>query len=196
MRGAMLTDNFLLLFIVGCEIAFWVVLFIVLFVRYVLDLRKLSAVFLVSVPLIDVVLLAATTVDLGRGVVATFAHGLAAAYVGFSVAFGGVSISWADSWFAHKFSDGAPPASAPTHGWKLVRYELIWWLRCVLAVVVTQFLVFLAVAYIDDPQKSEELELWFKLPLITVVLWFIFGPLWVLLFRQSPPEEKDAEPAN
>jgi len=187
-----MTENFILLFIIGCEIAFWVVLFMALIVRYVLDLKKLSVVLLVSVPLIDVVLLAATTVDLSRGVAATFAHGLAAAYVGFSVAFGGVSIGWADSWFAHQFSDGAPPASAPTHGWKLIRHEFIWWLRCVLAVAVTQFLVFLAIAYIDDPQKSEELKLWFKLPLITVVLWFIFGPLWVLLFRRSPPEEKRA----
>ena len=120
-----MTDDFLLLFIVGCEIAFWVVLFTALLVRYALDLRKLSTVLLVSVPLIDVVLLAATTVDLSRGAVATFAHGLAAAYIGFSVAFGGITVRWADSWFAYKFSSGSPPVSAPTHGWKLLRYELI-----------------------------------------------------------------------
>lgn len=187
-----MTDNFLLIFIVGCEIAFWVVLFTGLFVRYFLGLRTLSTVLLVSVPMIDIALLIATTMDLNRGAIATFVHGLAAAYIGFSIAFGGVSIRWADNWFAHKFADGEPPASAPTHGWELIRYEFIWWLRCILAVAVTQFLVFLAIIYIDDPIRSEELNLWFTLPLPTVVLWFIFGPLWVLLFYRTPPEVKDA----
>ncbi len=69
---------------------------------------------------------------------------------------------------------------------------MIWWLRCVLAVIVTQLLVFLAILFIDDPMKSEELNLWFKLPLATVVLWFIFGPMWVLLFNRSPRETKDS----
>jgi len=142
--------------------------------------------------MIDVALLVATTMDLSRGANATFVHGLAAAYIGFSIAFGGVSIRWADSWFAHKFADGEALANAPTHGWELIRYELIWWLRCVLAVAVTQFLVFLAIIYIDDPIRSEELNLWFTLPLATVALWFIFGPLWVLLFNHSPPEVKSA----
>lgn len=187
-----MTENFLLVVIVGCEIAFWVILFIGLFVRYLLNLRKLSTVLLVCVPLIDVVLLVATTLDLSRGTTATFAHGLAAAYLGFSVAFGSISISWADNWFAYKFADGDPAPKAPTYGRELIRYEFIWWLRCVLAVAVTQFLVFLAIVYIDDPQKSEDLNLWFSLPLATVVLWFIFGPLWVLLFNRSPRETKDA----
>ncbi len=188
----MITENFLLVVIVGCEIAFWVLLFTGLFVRYFLNLKKLSTVLLVCVPLIDVVLLVATTLDLSRGATATFAHGLAAAYLGFSVAFGSITISWADNWFAHKFADGDPVAKAPTQGRELIRYEFIWWLRCVLAVVVTQILVFLAIVFIDDPEKSEELNLWFSLPLVTVVLWFIFGPMWVLLFNRSSRETEDA----
>ena len=54
-----------------------------------------SSVLLLCVPLIDVVLLAATVLDLQRGASASFAHGLAAAYIGFTVAFGGVTIQWA-----------------------------------------------------------------------------------------------------
>jgi hypothetical protein len=187
-----MTEGFLLVVIVGCEIAFWVVLFMGLFVRYFLGLRRLSTILLVSVPMIDVALLIVTTMDLSQGAIATFVHGLAAAYIGFSIAFGGVSIRWADSWFAHKFADGEAPANTPTHGWELIRYEFIWWLRCILAVAATQFLVFLAIIYIDDPIKSKELNLWFTLPLVTVVLWFIFGPLWVLLFYRTLPEVKDA----
>ncbi len=62
-----MTENLLLIVIVTCEIAFWVVLFTGLFVRYILNLKKSSTVLLVSVPLIDVVLLAATTIDLSQG---------------------------------------------------------------------------------------------------------------------------------
>ena len=187
-----MTDNFLLIFIVGCEITFWLVLFTGLVVRYFFGLRTLSNILLVSVPVVDAALLIATTMDLSRGATAAFVHGLAAAYIGFSIAFGGVCIRWADSWFAHKFADGDPPASAPTHRWQLIRYEFIWWLRCILSVAVTQLLVFFAIIYIDDPVRSEELNLWLTLPFITVALWFIFGPLWVLLFYRSPAEVKDA----
>jgi hypothetical protein len=186
-----MTDTFLLIFIIGCETSFWIVLLTGFLVRYLLGLRTLSTILLVCVPVIDVALLIATTIDLSRGTTATFVHGLAAAYIGFSIAFGGVSISWADNWFAHKFADGEPPVKAPDHGWKLVRSEFIWWLRCILAVAVTQSLVFLAIIYIDDPIRSEALNLWFTLPLVTVALWFIFGPLWVLLFNRSPPEVND-----
>lgn len=100
-------------------------------------------------PLVDIALLAATTLDLSRGAVATFAHGLAAACIGFSVAYGGASIRWADQWFAHKFTDAAHPQRAPTHGPALIRYEFVWWFRCVLAVIVTQVLMFLAITFVD-----------------------------------------------
>ncbi len=187
-----MTDTILFGFIVGCEIAFWLFLLSGLTVRYILDLRQLSTVLLISVPLVDIVLLAATTFDLSRGAIATFAHGLAAAYIGFSVAFGGVTVKWADAWFAHKFAGAEAPVSAPTYGWQLVRYELVWWLRCVVAVVVTQFLVLVAILFINDPVRTEKLELWLKLPLITVVLWFLFGPLWVMLFNRTAPGKTDA----
>lgn len=168
------------------------VLVLGLVARYLFKQHALSMVLLVSIPLIDVVLLIATVVDLNRGAVATFAHGLAAAYIGFSIAFGGVTISWMDGWFAYKFAGATAPPSPPTRKWKLFRYELTWWLRCVLAVVVTQALVFAAIYIINDPARTKALEPWFTLPLITVVLWFLFGPLWVLVFNRSIPQDGDA----
>jgi hypothetical protein len=56
------------------------------------------------------ILLAATVVDLRSESVATFAHGLAAAYLGFSIAFGGVTIEWADGVFARRFTGGSSAA--------------------------------------------------------------------------------------
>ena len=180
-------DTFLLMIIIGCEIGFWIVLLAGLAARYLLARKALSTVLLVSVPFIDLILLAATVIDLGRGSTASFAHGLAAAYIGFSVAFGSVTIGWMDTWFAHRFAGGEAPAPAPSHGWALVRYEMVWWLRCVLAVAVTMTLVFAAIHFIDDPARTEELEAWLVLSVFTVVLWFVFGPLWVLLFNLSVP---------
>ncbi|MFT4714645.1 MAG: hypothetical protein ACJAVI_003912 [Candidatus Azotimanducaceae bacterium] len=181
-------ESFLLALIIGCEIGFWAVLILGLIARYILGLQRLSVILLLSVPLIDVVLLAVTMVDLGQGAKATFMHGLAAAYIGFSVGFGHSSITWADVWFAHRFADGEPQPEAPTHGWALVRYELIWWRRCVLAAAVTLSLVLVAIAYIDDPVRSLELDSWLTLSFAIVVMWGVFGPLWALLFSRSPPE--------
>mgnify|MGYP003380973378 CR=1 FL=1 len=52
---------------------------------------------LLCLPLVDVLLLAFTAMDLRRGSTATFSHGLAAAYVGFTLAFGGMAVKWADA---------------------------------------------------------------------------------------------------
>src|SRR5215813_11115023 len=103
-------------FIVGGEIAFWVVLGAGLAARYLLRWRRVSTVLLIGVPLVDVVIFVATAVDLARGATADFSHGLAAAYIGFSVAFGPGLVRWADQRFAHRFAGGPPPWKPPKGG--------------------------------------------------------------------------------
>src|SRR5262245_37285979 len=102
--------------ILACEVGFWILLVSGLAARYLWRRRRLSTVLLAAVPLVDLVLLAATVVDLQRGATAGFAHGLAAAYIGFSVAFGPSMIRWADERFAHRFAGGAPPWRPPRGG--------------------------------------------------------------------------------
>src|SRR5690606_28071318 len=85
--------------IVGCEVAFWVVLLLSLVVRYVLQREAASRWLLMSLPLIDVLLLSITAVDLKSGTTAALGHGLAAAYVGFTIAFGSIAVRWADGHF-------------------------------------------------------------------------------------------------
>ena len=99
--------------IIATEIGFWVLLGAGLAARYLLDRRRLSTVLLASVPLVDLVLLIATVIDLSGGATAGFKHGLAAAYIGFSVAFGHSVIRWADQRFAHRFAGGPPPWRPP-----------------------------------------------------------------------------------
>ncbi len=78
----------ILTFIVGCEIAFWVAIGIGLVARYPLRRPRLGLLILASVPFIDLALLVATAAHLGSGATAGVEHGLAAMYIGFSVAYG------------------------------------------------------------------------------------------------------------
>jgi hypothetical protein len=180
-------NSFLLGLIVACEVGFWLLLFSGLFARYGLRRKAVSSVLLFCVPLIDVVLLVATVVDLRRGAEATFAHGLAAAYIGFTIAFGGIAVHWADARFAFRFVGGPSPRSAPTHGLDLLVYEAKLWFRCVLAAVITICLVYLAIRIVGEPERTRDVELWLTMPFWTVVIWFIFGPLWSVVFSWTAP---------
>lgn len=95
--------------IVACEIGFWVLIVLGLIARYVLARPRLGAVLLAMTPVVDVILLIAAGLDLRGGGDATFAHALAAIYLGFSIAYGHRMVRWADIRFAHRFADGPAP---------------------------------------------------------------------------------------
>ncbi|MBN8880821.1 MAG: hypothetical protein J0H73_00705 [Salana multivorans] len=77
----------MLALIVACEVGFWVAILSGLAVRYLLRRPRLGAGLLIAAPVIDVVLLVLVAIDLLRGGTASWEHGLAAIYIGFSVAF-------------------------------------------------------------------------------------------------------------
>lgn len=166
--------------IVACEVGFWLILVLALAVRYLLRREALSRALLFGLPLIDVLLLAITATDLRRGTPATLAHGLAAAYLGFTVAFGGMAVTWADQHFAHRFAAGPAPAPAPSRGWALVRYDLQLWARCVVACLITVTLVEALVLFVGNPEGTAPLLAWHRHAFGCVVLWFLFGPVWSL----------------
>ncbi len=176
------TKTFLLyLLIVGCEVAFWLVLLLSLAARYLLRREPLSRWLLLSLPLIDVLLLVFTALDLSAGTTATLAHGLAAVYVGFTVAFGSVAVRWADAHFAHLFASGPAPPKAPS-GWRAVRFDLELWLRCIAAWVIAFTLIEAMIVYVANDAATQPLLVWYKHGFGCVVFWFIFGPAWSLLF--------------
>lgn len=168
--------------IVGCEVSFWVVLFLGLAVRYLSRRKRFSHILLLMLPALDLALLGFTAVDLRSGAPANFAHGLAAAYVGFTVAFGGMAVSWADQHFAHWFTDAPAPTRPPTRGWPALRYELRLWVRCLAAVAITLVLVMALIALVNDASATEALHDWFRISIGCAIFWFIFGPMWALLF--------------
>ena len=115
----------LLAVIAGCEIGFWVLLAAGMVTRYLLKL-----------PRVGLVLLAASVIDIHRGGAPSFKHSLAAIFIGVSVGFGHQTLKWADKWAAH-FLGGAPrPVKPPKRGPERARRERAGWFRHLLAYVV------------------------------------------------------------
>lgn len=168
--------------IVGCEASFWALLVAGLTSRYILQRKVLSNVLLLALPVVDLVLLGITAMDLKSGTSATFAHGLAAAYVGFTIAFGGITVAWADKHFAHRFAEAPSPPKAPKYGWPALRYEMYLWIRCLVAAAITLTLLAALISFVNNDLATKALREWVRVPIGATIFWFIFGPLWTLLF--------------
>ncbi len=166
--------------IVACEVGFWVLLALALVARYLLRKERLSRILIIALPLIDALLLSFTAADLHRGATATFAHGLTAAYLGFTVAFGGVAVKWADAHFAYKFAAGPTPTRVPSRGWPLIAYDLKLWGRCIVACLITMVLVEALAQFLGNSEAKMPLLAWHKHAFGCIVLWFFFGPAWSL----------------
>lgn len=123
----------LLAVIAACEIGFWVLLAAGLAVRYLLRMPRTGLVLLAGVPLVDVVMLVASVIDLQRGGEPSFKHSLAAIFIGVSVGFGHQSIKWADGWAAYKFAGAPRPVKPPKGGPERARRERQGWFRHLLA---------------------------------------------------------------
>ena len=95
--------------IIGCEIGFWVFVLLGLTARYVLRRPRTGIVLLAMTPVVDLVLLTAVIIHPQAGGASSFFHGLAALYLGVSVAYGHKMVTWADARFAHRFAHGPAP---------------------------------------------------------------------------------------
>lgn len=168
-------------FIICCEIGFWLFVLIGLLCRYIFRLKKLGAIFLIATPLIDLALVIATIYDLRGGATATFAHSLAAIYIGVSIAWGHRMIKWADERFAHRFAGGPAPARKPKYGKDHARYERNGWLHHLLAWVIGAAILYGMILMVGDAVRTEvlfnTLRLWSIILVIDFVISFSYS-LW------------------
>jgi hypothetical protein len=171
-------DNPIVALIVACEVGLWVLLGLGLVARYLLRLRTLSTLLLAAIPLLDVVLVVAVTFDLMRGAEPRYVHGLAAIYLGFSVAFGPSIVRWADVRFAHRFAGGPAPVK-PAKGTP-ERAAHLWreWHRVVVAAAITSVVLGGLVMFVATPEQSGQLTWWIGRVWAVVGIWLVAGPLW------------------
>lgn len=150
--------------IITCEVLFWVLVLAGLATRYLLRRPRLGGWLLVAAPLVDLVLLAATVLDLRSGAAATTAHALAAVYLGVSVGFGHSMVRWADVRFAHRFAGGPAPERPPRTGRAHAARERKGFARHLLAYAVGAALLGGATLVIGDPARTaaltDVLRLW------------------------------------
>ncbi|WP_407561248.1 hypothetical protein [Streptomyces sp. 184] len=146
--------------IIVCEVAFWVLLAAGLALRYLARKPRLGAAVLLCEPLLEVVLLVVTTIDLKNGAEPDWKHGLAAVYIGFSIALGPSTIRWVDVRFAHRFAGGPPPVKPPKYGMARALHEWKTAARWILASGIAIALLQGAVWYVGDDGGTESLKAW------------------------------------
>ncbi|MEU3934694.1 hypothetical protein AB0E85_22085 [Streptomyces sp. NPDC029044] len=146
--------------IAACEIGFWVLLAAGLGARYLLRMPRLGLGLLLCEPLLEVVLLVATALDLKNGAEPNWTHGLAALYIGYTVGHGHRTVKWLDGHAAHRLGGAPKPAGPPRHGVARARHEGKVWLGTLVGAVVATVLLQLAIWYVDDPSRVTSLESW------------------------------------
>jgi len=185
--GGTTFDPLLLFVIAGCEVAFWVFLLAGLFARYALRRRRLGGVLLVCVPLVDLVLVVVSLLDLRRGGEPGLSHGLAAVYLGVSIAFGPALVRRTDAWFAHRF-EGRPRPPRP-RGREAVRHEWRMWGRWAAATAISNGVALvMSLAAVAEADTGVLWDLPLRMALVAVV-WLVGWPLRLTIFPPPEPEE-------
>lgn len=86
--------NFIACIIVACEIGFWLFIIAGLVTRYIFNQKKIGLILLAMIPVVDLVLLVATSIDVYRGTEITLAHSIAPIYLALSLVYGKAMIRW------------------------------------------------------------------------------------------------------
>jgi hypothetical protein len=181
----------LLLLIVGCEIAFWVLLLAGLAVRYLARMPRLGALLLAFVPLIDLFLLGATVIHLRSGAVADVTDGLAAAYIGFSVAFGPGLVRRMDARFAYRFAQGPKPSRPSKYGRGKASYEWREFRKALVAWAISCALLLGGLYLVGDAQRAAALLAWIARLTLVLLIWLIW-PVSYTLWPNKPKADRHA----
>ncbi|MEV7193283.1 hypothetical protein AB0N81_15985 [Streptomyces sp. NPDC093510] len=182
--------------IVVCEVGFWVLLAAGLAARYLLRKPRLGIAILLCEPLLEVVLLVVTAVDLKNGADPSWKHGLAAVYIGYTVGHGHRTVKWLDGHAAHRFQ-GTPVPRPPRYGRPRALHEAKVWLGSVVGAAVASGLLLLAMWYVDDPDRTSSLQSWMSTAWRTAGIHGLIALSYTLFPKKDPapaPRERDDRP--
>ncbi|MFD8570882.1 hypothetical protein [Streptomyces sp. NPDC057694] len=171
--------------IVVCEVAFWVLLAAGLALRYWARMPRAGLAVLLCEPLLEVILLIVTAVDLKNGAEPDWKHGLAAVYIGYSVALGHYTVQWVDVRVAHRFA-GGPPPSTPKYGTARAVHEWKLAARWVLASVIALGLLQGAIWYVGDDGATGSLTQWQQRMLFLIGLNVVIALSYTLFPKKTP----------
>lgn len=175
--------DLILAVIIACEIGFWVFVVLGLLARYLLRWGRTGAVLLAMTPVVDLVLLTAVIINLQGGGTATFFHGLAALYLGISIAYGHKMIKWADLRFAHRFAQGPAPVKLYA-----AEYAKECWtdvVRTTVAVGIAAGILWLLTTLVNDPGRTDAL-----MGIYPVLgIWFMIDLLWAISYTLWPKKQ-------
>ncbi|WP_043194112.1 hypothetical protein [Streptomyces sp. NRRL F-2664] len=176
--------------IIACEVGFWVLLAAGLALRYLAGKPRLGAAVLLCEPLMELVLLVVTTIDLKNGAAPDWKHGLAALYIGYTVAYGHYTITWLDRHAAHRFAGGPRPAGAG-YGKERARHEWKLWVRTVIAAAVALTLLQGAIWYVGDAGDVSSLRAWQSGALRVVGIHALVAAAYTVWPKKAPAAEEE-----
>ncbi|GGB02495.1 hypothetical protein ERX37_00580 [Macrococcus hajekii] len=145
--------NYLIFLIVAAEMGFWLLILLGLYFRYKLHKPKLSLVFFIMAPIVDVLLLIATALDIKRGGTVGLAHALSAIYIGFSVGFGRNLIAKADVMYREYILKENVP-SEKLYGKEHRKKYFEGTIRHLITYLVGAGLMYAFIVYVGDADKT------------------------------------------
>lgn len=179
----------LLAVIVACEIAFWVLLLLGLLARYPARRPRLGAGILLTVPAVDVVLLAVTLLHLRAGGEQDFGTGLAAAYIGASVAFGPSLVRRLDARFARRWTADAAAPPPRRYGADRARWEWAELRRATVAFVVAAVLLLGGVLLVGGFDRGQQLVAWILRLALVLLIWLVVTVSYTV-WPTRPPDRR------
>jgi len=177
--------------IIGVEVGFWLLIIAGLTARYLLSQPRLGLALLALTPVLDFILLVATTRDvLVNGAAATLAHGIAAVYLSVSLTFGKRIVRWADERFRYYvLRQGARPAQL--YGLEHARYNFRGSLLYMLAWLLGGGYILLVIYLVGDPNRTQVLSTVLRVWTASVIIDFLISVSYFIWPRQPQPDGAD-----
>ncbi|MFE3525857.1 hypothetical protein ACFXOD_30355 [Streptomyces sp. NPDC059161] len=173
--------------VIACEVGFWVLLAVGLALRYLAKMPRTSVAVLLCEPLLEVVLLVVSALDLKNGAQPDWKHGLAAVYIGFSAAMGPYLVSRADAWVAYRFAGGPRPAKAPAGGGARTAYEWRTAGRFTVAALLAIGLLQAAIWYVGGDGGTDSLRMWQQRMVWVIGINVIIALSYTLFPKKAAP---------